>query len=173
MRNFHKENIQEHCHRVATIAHNLALVKNKLFGGDLNPDRVAVYALYHDTSEVITGDLPTPVKYFSKGIKSAYKEIEAEASRKLLEMLPTEIRDEYEPILFGDDSDEHWITVKQADKLCAYLKCVEERHTGNKEFLQAEKQLRAAIDAQADPAVSYFLKTFVPSFSLSLDEISY
>ncbi|ETX04361.1 5'-deoxynucleotidase [Candidatus Entotheonella palauensis] len=154
------------------IAHALALIRNQVFGGDINPDRTAVLALYHDASEVLTGDLPTPVKYFSPDIKQAYDDLEAAATQKLLSMLPDALQKTYEAFFLPDDSDrEHAELVKAADKLCAYLKCVEEMGTGNREFAQAEQTLRVSVDQLDLPEVQYFMTTFMPSFRLTLDEL--
>ena len=166
------ENIQEHSLRVAMIAHALAMIRNQMFGGAVNPDRTAALALYHDASEVLTGDLPTPVKYFSPEIKTAYGELEAAATEKLLRLLPTALQGAYEAYFCPGGSDhEHCELVKAADKLCAYLKCVEEMGAGNREFAQAEQALRASVDQLDLPEVEYFMTTFMPSFRLTLDEL--
>jgi 5'-deoxynucleotidase len=172
MHNTYPENIQEHSLRVAMIAHALAIVRNRVFGGAVNPERAAVLALFHDASEVLTGDMPAPVKYFNPEIKTAYKAIEAAAARKLLQMIPEALRADYRGLLTADDADrEHRELVTAADKLCAYVKCLEEIGAGNPEFAKAEKALRASLDALALPEVRYFLDTFVPSFRLTLDEL--
>jgi 5'-deoxynucleotidase len=172
MHNTYPENIQEHSLRVAVIAHALAIIRNRFFGGTLNPERTAVLALYHDASEVLTGDLPAPIKNFNPEIKRAYKAIEAAAGRKLLQMLPPELQADYRGLFAADDADrEHRELVTAADKLCAYVKCLEEIGAGNPEFAKAEKALRASLDALALPEVRYFLDTFVPSFRLTLDEL--
>jgi 5'-deoxynucleotidase len=172
MRNTYPENVQEHSLRVAHIAHVLALIKNKMFGGDVNPDRVAVMALYHDVGEVLIGDLPAPIKYFNPEINKAYRGIEASASARLLEMLPDEVKEEYRALLRPDDSESaHWEIVKAADKLCAYIKCLEEMSAGNREFAKAEMSLRQNVEGIDLPEVKYFLETFVPSFRLTLDEL--
>jgi len=172
MHNTYPENIQEHSLRVAMIAHALALIRNRLYGGSVNPDRAATLALFHDASEVLTGDLPTPVKYFNPEIRTAYHAIEAVARQKLLDMLPGELRDDYRGVVFGEGADaEHGDLVKAADRLAAYLKCLEEGAAGNREFSRAEKAVRETVDAIDLPEVRYFLKTFVPSFKLTLDEL--
>ena len=172
MRNTHPENIQEHSLRVATIAHALALIRNRLFGGRVDAERTAVLALYHDAGEVLTGDLPAPVKYFNPEIKGAYKAIEAAAAHRLLGMVPDALRAEYEPLFLARERDRpHWELVAAADKLCAYLKCLEEMGAGNTEFAKAEKALRASVEGLDLPEVRYFLDTFVPSFRLTLDEL--
>jgi 5'-deoxynucleotidase len=172
MRNTHPENIQEHSLRVAMIAHALAVIRNRLFGGAVDPARTAVLALYHDAGEVLTGDLPAPVKYFNPDIKGAYKAIEAAAAHRLLGMVPAPLREDYRPLLLADEADrDARELVAAADKLCAYLKCLEEMGAGNHEFAKAEKALRAAVEGLDRPEVRYFVDTFVPSFRLTLDEL--
>jgi 5'-deoxynucleotidase len=172
MHNTYPENIQEHSLRVAMIAHALAIIRNRMFGGAVNAERTAVLALYHDASEVLTGDLPAPVKYFNPDIKTAYKAIEAAASRKLFQMIPEVLQADYRGLFVADDADrEHRELVTAADKVCAYIKCLEEIGAGNPEFAKAEKALKASLDALALPEVRYFLDTFVPSFRLTLDEL--
>ncbi|MEX2224122.1 MAG: 5'-deoxynucleotidase [Candidatus Rokuibacteriota bacterium] len=172
MHNTYPENVQEHSLRVAMIAHALALIRNRIHGGDVDPERVATLALFHDSSEVLTGDLPTPVKYFNPEIRTAYQAIERVAQQKLLDMLPDVLQAEYRPYLFGAPDDQpHWELVKAADRLAAYTKCLEERAAGNREFSRAEKALRASVDALELPEVRYFMDTFVPSFTLTLDEL--
>jgi 5'-deoxynucleotidase len=173
MRNTCLENIQEHSLQVAMIAHGLAIIRNKLFGGQVNPERVVLLALYHDVSEVITGDLATPIKNFNPQIKTAYNEIEIVAKQKLYNMLPEELKSAYDPLFFGSTDDrEHWTLVKAADKICAYLKCLEELKAGNQEFAKAERAVKADLDRLDLPEVGYFVATFIPSFSLTLDELN-
>ena len=172
MRNTRDENIQEHSLQAAMIAHALAVIKNKLFGGNVDAERVMALAVYHEVGEVITGDLATPIKYFNPEIKNAYKEIERVAEEKLLCMLPDELRDEFEPLVKQREDDEAYAIVKAADKICAYLKCVEEMSAGNSEFAKAKKTLKKTIDSMNRPEVDYFMKTFVPSFELTLDELN-
>lgn len=173
MRNTRPENIQEHSLQVAMIAHGLALIKNRLFNGRVNPDRVAVLALYHDVSEVITGDLATPIKYFNPKIKTAYDEIEVVARQKLFNMLPDAFKADYESLFFlaAEDRD-HWALVKAADKICAYLKCLEELKAGNQEFAKAERAVKGEIAKLDLPEVGYFMDKYVPSFTLTLDELN-
>jgi 5'-deoxynucleotidase len=172
MHNTYPENIQEHALRVAVIAHALAIIRNRLFDGRVNAERTAVLALYHDASEVFTGDLPAPIKYFNPQIKAAYKAIEATAARRLFDMLPETMQRDYEPLFLPTDADAvHHELIGAADKLCAYLKCLEEIAAGNQEFSKAEKTLRATVEGLALPEVRYFLETFVPSFKLTLDEL--
>ena len=173
MHSTYSENIQEHSSQVAMVAHALAIIRNRLFAGRVNPDRVAVLALYHDASEVLTGDLPTPVKYFNPDIKTAYHAIEETANTKLLSMIPAELQPDYHAFFHHVEADAaHLELIKAADKLCAYLKCLEEVSVGNKEFTQAEKTLRATVESSDLPEVRYFLDTFVPSFTLTLDELN-
>jgi 5'-deoxynucleotidase len=172
MHNTYPENIQEHSLRVAMVVHALAVIRNRVFGGNINPERTAVLALYHDASEVLTGDLPAPVKYFNPEIKTAYKEIEAASSRKLLDMVPEALKEDYRALFLGEDADHvHHDLIAAADKLCAYLKCLEEINAGNQEFSKAEKALKASVEGINLPEVRYFLDKFVPSFKLTLDEL--
>lgn len=171
MRNTAPENVQEHSHQVAVLAHALAVIRNEKFGGSLDAGAVAVAALYHDASEILTGDMPTPIKYYNSSIRAAYREVEDVANRKLIEMLPPELQKIYDPIIMDTDSEIH-ILVKAADKLSAYIKCLEEVTAGNGEFRDAAKQTRAALDAFALPEVQYFLETFMESFCLTLDELN-
>ena len=170
MRNTAQENVQEHSHQVAVLAHALAVIRNEKFGGTVDPGEIAVAALYHDASEILTGDMPTPIKYDNPDIRRAYKEVEAVAEKKLLNLLPVELQGVYEPILTGH-SGETEILVKAADKLSAYIKCVEELKAGNNEFREAAAQTRKALEAYDLPEVRYFLDTFMDSFSLTLDEL--
>src|SRR5262249_18688 len=152
------------------VAHALAIIRNRLFGGTLDAARIALVALYHDAHEVLTGDLPTPVKYFNPTIAASYHTIEAAAQQRLLDMLPEALRPDYAALLSPAPGDPAYAElVEAADKLCAYLKCREERAAGNPEFTHAEKVLRARIDQFDLPEVRYFLATFVPSFDLTLD----
>ena len=170
MRNTAPENVQEHSHQVAVLAHALAVIRKEKLGRDIDPGAVAVAALYHDASEILTGDMPTPIKYDNPAIQHAYKEVEAVAEKKLLHMLPEELQAVYAPILTPADAEVEKL-VKAADKLSAYIKCIEERKTGNDEFLSAEKQTRAILEANPLPEVQYFLAHFIPAFELTLDEL--
>ncbi|NHI01478.1 5'-deoxynucleotidase [Oceanimonas sp. MB9] len=172
MRNTASENVAEHSLQVAMVAHALAVIKNTLFNGKLDPGTAAMRALYHDASEVLTGDLPTPVKYFNREMASAYKAIEQNAEQSLLAMLPTKLQPAFETLLCGHQDDEYSHLVKSADILCAYLKCQEELSAGNREFAKARERLTAMLDERMNDEIRYFLEVFVPSFSLSLDEIS-
>lgn len=172
MRNTEKENVKEHSLDVAIIAHALAVINNAIFGGNVDAGRTALIAIYHDMSEIITGDMPTPIKYNNSGIKSAYKEIETEANRRLLERLPDEIRPAYEDVFFPDKADEYIVKlVKAADKLSAYVKCIEEESAGNREFDRAKAATEKAIEKMDLPEVKYFMETFIPAYYLTLDEI--
>jgi len=173
MRNTRIENIQEHSLQVAMIAHSLAVIRNRFFGGRVNPERVAALAIYHEASEVITGDLATPIKYFNPEIKKAYKDIEELANQRLLRMLPQALQEEYKAFFIQQEEDgEHWSIIKAADRICAYLKCVEEIKAGNGEFTKAMETIRKDIEGIDRPEVKYFIEHFVPSFSLTLDELN-
>ena len=171
MRNTTKENIAEHSHNVAVVAHALALIGNKKFGRNYDENRAAVLALYHDTTEVITGDMPTPVKYYNDEINSAYKDIEAVAGERLLSMLPDEFREDYRTLFEPQKGDEElWALVKAADKISALIKCVEENRMGNREFDLALKAQEAKIESINLPEVKYFREHFLPAYYLTLDE---
>ncbi|POY55319.1 5'-deoxynucleotidase [Pectobacterium versatile] len=173
MRNVRTENVSEHSLQVAFVAHALAVIKNRKFEGSLNAERIALLAMYHDASEVLTGDMPTPIKYYNAQIAHEYKKIEKIAQQKLIEMLPEELQQDYRMLL--DDhytSEEERLIVKQADALCAYLKCLEELSAGNAEFTLAKARLEKTLQLRHSPEMDYFMTVFVPSFSLSLDEIS-
>ena len=170
MRNTAPENVQEHSHQVAVLAHALAVIRNEKFGGTVDPGAVAVAALYHDASEILTGDMPTPIKYDNPAIRKAYKDVEAVAEGKLLAMLPEELQAVYAPILTPTDPEVIRL-VKAADKLSAYIKCVEELKAGNNEFREAAAQTRHALEGYGLPEVAHFLETFMDSFSLTLDEL--
>ena len=170
MRNSYKENVQEHSHQVAVLAHALAVIRNEYFGGQVDPGAVAAAALYHDASEILTGDLPTPIKYHNPNIRDAYKQVEFLACDKLLGMLPPELRPTYEELLRPADEDVETL-VKAADKLSAYIKCVEELKAGNAEFKKAAEQTAAALDQYGLPELTYFREHFLCSFHLTLDEL--
>lgn len=173
MRNTQNENIQEHSLQVALIAQCLAIIRNKLYEGKLNPDKVIALAMYHEVSEVITGDLATPIKYFNPDIKRAFGDIEEIARKRLFEMIPKDIRSEYKPYFFPNSNEEkeYLKLVKAADKLAAYLKCVEELKSGNNEFLKAKKKIEFELSKFELPEVKYFIDIFAPSFFLTLDEL--
>lgn len=169
MRNTRQENLSEHSLEVAFIAHALAIIRNKRFGGNIDANAVAVAAMFHDTSEIITGDMPTPIKYYNANIKSVYKEIEQIAEDKLISMLPEDMMDDFLPIYKIDD--ETASLVKAADKISALIKCIEEKNSGNKEFISAEKSTLKAIKALKVPEADVFLDEFIESFALTLDEL--
>lgn len=168
MRNALPENIQEHSHMVAVIAHALGVIRRDVFHNDCDPNACAAAALYHDASEILTGDLPTPIKYYNPAIKNAYKQVEQIACQKLLATLPEELRGAFRPLMTGEEYQD---IVKAADKLSAYIKCIEERRAGNDEFLSAEQQSRAVLEQNPLPEVGYFMTHFIPAFELTLDEL--
>lgn len=167
-----EENIAEHSAQVAQVAHALAVIANRIYNKEVDAEKVALLALYHESSEVITGDLPTPIKYYNPDIKKAYKAIEKVANRKLLDMLPDQLKKDYEPLIDANTKTYEYRLVKAADKLSAYIKCVEELTSGNREFAKAEATLRADVDAYCEiEEVKYFCDNFLGSFSKTLDEL--
>lgn len=169
-RNAHEENVMEHSWEVSVIAHTLALIKNRYYGGNVDANAIATAALYHDITEVITGDLPTPIKYHSKEINTAYKEIEKRAEKELLALLPEELRADFQALIHHDEMpEEHVQIIKAADKISAYLKCQAELKAGNTEFEIAAEQLALTISEYEQPEVVFFMKAFVPSCGLTLD----
>lgn len=171
MPNTRKENIAEHSHSVAVIAHALALIGNKEFGKNYNVERVALLALYHDTTEVITGDMPTPVKYYNDEIKNVYKDIEDVAGKRLLAMLPDDYKEEYNPFFTKQEGDiELWKLVKAADKISALIKCIEETRMGNKEFEIALKSQEKKIEEINLDEVKFFSDKFLNAYYQTLDE---
>ena len=171
MRSTVQENIQEHSHMVAVLAHALGLIRRDVFGKPCDPDRLAAIALYHDAPEILTGDMPTPIKYHSANIKSAYDEVETIAVEKLLQELPDALRPAYRALLTAANDPEQYALVKAADKLSAYLKCVEERRAGNREFASAEASALRKLQEMQLPEVDYFLEHFKPGFEKDLDEL--
>ncbi len=169
MRSVMPENVQEHSHMVAVLAHALAVIRRDVFGVPCDPNACAAAAIFHDAPEILTGDLPTPIKYNNPEIMAAYRQVEAAAARKLLSMLPSELRPAYEPLLTEPAEDVKRL-VKAADKLSAYIKCIEERRAGNDEFLLAEKKSLDTLRGYAMPEVDYFLERFIPAFERTLDE---
>ena len=170
MRNSRTENIQEHSLQVAMIAHGLAVIKNKYFGGNVDAQKVAAVSMYHDASEIITGDLPTPVKYHNKEIIASYKDLETLATEKIIGFLPEEMKSSYRELFFCED-DEIKGLVKAADKISAYIKCIEETNAGNGEFSTAKQTIKAWLDNCNAPEVKFFLDHFMEGFSLTLDEM--
>ena len=172
MRNTYTENISEHSLEVAMIAHALAVIGNKRLGRSLDADRAAVIALFHDTTEIITGDMPTPIKYLNKDIRGVYKDIEAKAANRLLDMLPQDMKEEYRGIFFPGEEDSYLCRlVKAADKLSALIKCIEESKTENHEFDSARTSVSKAIEEMELPEVDIFMKEFLPAYELTLDEM--
>ena len=171
MRSVREENIMEHSQQVAVIAHALALINNKIFGGDIEVSKVVLLAQYHEVGEVITGDLPTPIKYFNPEIKSAYKDLEKNASIRLLNMLPEDLKGEYQEYILPNEESEEYKLVKCADRLSAYLKCVEEVKAGNSEFKKAKASILSDLKGLKRREVDYYLKEFAPAYELTLDEL--
>jgi 5'-deoxynucleotidase len=172
MRNTREENLCEHSFETAVIAHALAVLRNTRFGGNVNPERAALLALYHDATEILTGDLPTPVKYYNPEIRNAYREVEHVAQSKLLSMLPDDLKPDYESVLAASREGDRELLplVKAADKLSAVIKCMEEKGMGNSEFSKAEATLRQAVNDMHLPEADCFVKEFLPSYALTLDE---
>ncbi|MDO8939186.1 MAG: 5'-deoxynucleotidase [Methylicorpusculum sp.] len=169
-RNAHEENVMEHSWEVSVIAHTLALIKNRYFDGSVDANAIAAAALYHDVTEVITGDLPTPIKYHSTAINQAYKQIEKQAELELLNLLPERLRGDFEQLIQHDKlPEEHAQIIKAADKISAYLKCQAELKAGNPEFELAAAQLSRQLNESTQPEVAFFMTSFVPSCSLTLD----
>lgn len=173
MRNTQSENLCEHSNDVAAIAHALAVIRNKRFGGNVNAERAAVLGLYHDMPEIITGDMPTPVKYYSSEMRSQFAEIENNAVNKILSMLPDDMKEEYESLFFPVKEDEelHKI-VKAADKISALIKCIQEIAGGNNEFVKAYQSTLNSIEQMDLPEAKLFLDEYIDAFSLSLDELT-
>ena len=171
MRNTQTENIQEHSHQVAVLSHALALIGREKFGSTVDPGEAAIAGLYHDASEILTGDLPTPVKYDNPAIKEAYKAVERVAADKLLSLLPQEFQEEFSPYVREELDPQLLRVVKAADKLSAHIKCLEELKAGNLEFKLAARQTREALDRMEMPELDYFMKHFLPGFELTLDEL--
>lgn len=171
MRNNINENIAEHSLQVAIIAHGLAVIGNKRFGRNLNAEHIAMMGIMHDTTEIITGDLPTPIKYYAPEIRDAYKKVENIAANQLLKELPEDMQEAYEDILIEDDSIE-WKYVKAADKLSAYIKCIEEKNTGNTDFAKAEDTIRKVLENMQMEEIDVFIEEFLPAYVMTLDEIN-
>ncbi len=175
MRNTISENLSEHSLEVSMISHALCVIGNVRYGKKLDADKTAVIALYHDSSEIITGDMPTPIKYYNKSIKEVFKNIENEANTQLLSQLPEDLKFAYEDIFFKTDNLSYeWRLVKAADKLSALIKCIEEEKTGNREFIKAKEATEASLLEMAKeiPEINDFMKEFIPSFHKTLDELS-
>lgn len=171
MRSVREENIMEHTEEVVSLAHILAVIDNNIYGGNLDVEKTVLIAQYHEVGEVITGDLPTPIKYFNPEIKTAYKDLEFKACEKILAMLPEELKGEYEPFILPDTDSKEYKVVKYADRLAAYLKCVEEVKAGNSEFKKAKNSIGNELKKAKFPPLEYFFKNFADAFELSLDEL--
>ena len=169
MRNTERESLDSHSKEVAVIAHALAVIGNKRFGKNYNTDRVAVLGLYHDAHEIITGDMPTPVKYDNETLTTAFKAVEDSANEKLLAKLPEDFRDDFRQLLTGEEDEELQPLVKAADKLSALIKCIEERKAGNTEFREAESSTRKRIIESNVPEAEVFMEEFLPAYELTLD----
>jgi 5'-deoxynucleotidase len=171
MRNTFSENIQEHSHQVAVLAHSLALIRREILHLDgPDPDKCAVAALFHDASETLTGDMPTPIKYYNPEIRAAYKQVERVAAQRLVQMLPEQLQPFYEPVLMESDKEIELI-VKAADKLSAYIKCIEEQKAGNTEFESAATQTMASMKKMQCQELDWFIAECLPAFSLNLDQL--
>ncbi len=171
MRSVREENIMEHSQSVAMLAHALATVHNEVYGGNADVLKTVLYALYHETSEVMTGDLPTPIKYYNRSIQGAYKELEKHACEKMVDMLPEELKGGIAPYVMADEESVEYKLVKAADRLAAYIKCLEELRSGNGEFSKAKKSIEEDLRGRNMPEVDYFFERFIPSFELTLDEL--
>ena len=170
MRNSYSENIQEHSHMVAVLAHGLALIRRDILGLEAEPERCATAALYHDASEIYTGDLPTPIKYYNPEIKEAYKQVEHISGTKLLSLLPEALQSSFAPLIYEEDERVQRI-VKAADKLSAHIKCVEELKAGNREFESAALQTRKALEEMHLPELDWFMEHCLSAFGRNLDEM--
>ena len=171
MRSMREENIMEHSQSVAIISHALVTIHNEVFGGKADVLKTVLYAMYHETAEVMTGDLPTPIKYYNRSIQGAYKELEKSASEKIVNTLPEEIRGEIAPFVLADENTTEYALVKAADRLAAYIKCLEELRSGNGEFLKAKKSIEEDLHSRNMPEIEYFFEHFIPSLRLTLDDL--
>jgi 5'-deoxynucleotidase len=172
MRSIKEENVSEHSLDVAVIAHALTIIQKKRLNKDTDPYKTVLYAIYHDASEILTGDMPTPVKYFNPAIKAAYKEVELSANKSLLKLLPEDFYEDFEHVMIPQKEDEEiWKTIKAADKISAYIKCIEEEKSGNKEFIKARQALLNEIDKMDRQDVKVFMDEFLEGYSLTLDEM--
>ena len=171
MRSVREENIMEHSQQVAMLAHALAIINNKVFGGTVDAQKCVLYAVYHECSEVMTGDLPTPIKYFNNSIHGAYKSLEDKACDKLLLTLPEQLREVMCEYVKPDSDSEEYKIVKAADRFAAYIKCLEEQRCGNTEFEKAKKSIEADLRSRNMKEVEYFFENFIPAFLLTLDEL--
>lgn len=173
MRNSRPENISEHSLETAMIAHALGVIASKRLDKDIDANRLAVMAMYHDSTEIITGDMPTPIKYYNDEIKVAFKEVEKVAANRLLSMIPDDLREAYEPVFLERKEDEELLKLlKAADKISALIKCLEEKKAGNHEFISAEKTLKESLMAMELEEVKIFFEEFMPAYELTLDELN-
>ena len=170
MRNTESESLDSHCKEVAVIAHALAIIGNRRFGKSYNADRAAVLGLYHDAHEIITGDMPTPVKYQNEDILVAFKAVEESANAKLLSKLPADLQDDFRDLITENDQELKHL-VKAADKISALIKCIEERKAGNTEFIEAEKATRLRIEEANIPEANVFMTEFIPAYEQTLDTL--
>lgn len=172
MRNSFSENISEHSLEVSILAHALTIISNERLGNHYNAEKAALIGLYHDATEIITGDMPTPIKYFNENIQGAFKAVEDIAAKRLLSMLPEDMRKSYESIFFpAEEESDLWRLVKAADKLSALIKCIEERKTGNSEFASAEHSIREILICMKLKEVDIFMEEFLPAYDKTLDEL--
>lgn len=171
MRSAREENIMEHSQSVTLLAHALVSIHNEVFGGKADVLKTVLYAVYHETSEVMTGDLPTPIKYYNRSIQGAYKEIERTACEKMVGTLPSELKTALSPYVLADENSLEYKFVKVADRLSAYIKCLEELRFGNNEFLKAKKSIEEDLKSRNMPEIEYFFENFIPSFQCTLDEL--
>ena len=171
MRSTREENIMEHTQEVTVIAHALAVIHNEVFGGNADILKTVLYAVYHETAEVMTGDLPTPIKYYNQSIQGAYKELEKSACEKIVNTLPKEMQNSLAPFVLADEDSIEYKLMKCADRLSAYVKCLEELRSGNGEFAKAKKSIEDDLHSRKMPEVEYFFEKFIPSYLLTLDEL--
>lgn len=171
MRCVREENIMEHSHAVTVLAHAMAVIHNKVFGGNADVEKTVLYATYHEVSEVMTGDLPTPIKYYNQSIQGAYKDLEKSACEKIVATLPEELKEEIGQFVLADEGCIEYKLVKAADRLSAYIKCLEELRSGNSEFAHAKKSIEEDLKNRKMPEIDYFMEKLVPSISLTLDEL--
>ena len=171
MRSVREENIMEHSQSVALFSHALVTIHNEVFGGKADVLKTVLYAMYHETAEVMTGDLPTPIKYYNRSIQGAYKELERNAAEKIVNTLPEAIRGEIAPFVLADEDSAEYRLVKAADRLAAYVKCLEELRSGNGEFAKAKKSIEEDLHSRNMPEIEYFFQYFIPSLKLTLDDL--
>ena len=171
MRSVHEENIMEHSQAVTVLAHALVTIHNEVYGGNADVLKTVLYATYHETSEVMTGDLPTPIKYYNRHIHGAYKELEKSANEKIAKTLPAEMQGAITPYIMADENSVEYALVKAADRLAAYIKCLEELRSGNREFSKAKKSIEEDLRSKKMPEIEYFFEHFIASFNLTLDDL--